>query len=115
MSTDKPDLFSRHAPDDGLTRYVHVEEPLSPERAQRIRDAQISSAECEIEYLTQKLKEEQDYRAKLLRRPLDTHITVQKSLRPGDPGYDEAPVHFDATHWQGDFQWMNLPAGDSKD
>jgi hypothetical protein len=76
------------------TRYIYREEPITPEMAQVARNAQIRHAEERVESLLRAIQEEQAEIRELRASPLPTTIKVQVTLRPGDDGYDEAPVRF---------------------
>jgi hypothetical protein len=76
------------------TRYIFREEPITPEMAQVARNAQIKQAERHVNDLHRQILEEREYIRELRASPLPTTIKVQVTLRPGDDGYDEAPVGF---------------------
>jgi hypothetical protein len=76
------------------TRYIFREEPITPEMAQVARNAQIKQAKERIDDLQRQIGEERVHITRLIASPLPTTIKVQVTLRPGDDGYDEAPVRF---------------------
>jgi len=76
------------------TRYIFREEPITPEMAQVARAEQIKQAERRVNDLHRQILEEREYIRELRASPLPTTIKVQVTLRPGDDGYDEAPVRF---------------------
>jgi hypothetical protein len=78
-------------------RYIYREEPITPEMAQVARNAQIRHAEERVESLLREIQEEQAGIRELRASPLPTTIKVCVTLRPGDDGYDEAPVRFETT------------------
>ncbi len=81
------------------TRYIFREEPITPGMAQVARNAQIKQSYDRIENLHNLILEEQGYIRELRASPLPTTVKVRVTLRPGDDGYDEAPVGFDRK-WQ---------------
>jgi hypothetical protein len=76
------------------TRYIFREEPITPEMAQVARTEQIKQAETRMNSLLIEAHEEHKHLKELNNSPLPTTIKVQVTLRPGDDGYDEAPVNF---------------------
>jgi|TARA_R110002074_G_scaffold289485_3_gene461316 hypothetical protein len=90
-------------------RYIYREEPIAEEQARVARLRQISNELEEIERRKEQIKECENYIAKLRKEPLDTTIKVCVTLRPGDEGYDAAPVRFEQRDWKGEFTWKNLP------
>jgi hypothetical protein len=87
-------------------RYIYRLEPITEEMARVARLRQISNELEEIESLKAQIQECEDTIAKLRKEPLDTAITVCVTLKPGDEGYDEAPVRFDPAQYQGDAKWI---------
>lgn len=82
-------------------RYVYEEVPVPREDAERwhregIRDARERLARAGEELL------------EAIAAPLQTTRGKQIRLLPGDPGYDEAPIPFNAAAYQGESVWMNL-------
>jgi hypothetical protein len=76
------------------TRYIFREEPITEEMARVARQKQIAYELEEIEGYKEQIREREKYIAALRKKPLDTTIKVQVTLRPGDEGYDKAPVRF---------------------
>ena len=90
-------------------RYIYHDEPITEEMARVARQKQIDIELAEIEGRKEQIKECEEYIATLRKKPLDTTIRVQTTLRPGDDGYDSAPVRFDPAAYQGDVTWANIP------
>jgi len=90
-------------------RYRYHDEPITEEMARVARQTQIDNELAEIKHRKEQIKECEDYIVTLRAKPLDTTIRVQITLRPGDEGYDEAPVAFDPANYRGDTQWVNIP------
>lgn len=89
-------------------RYVYKEESISEERAKELRENEIEAIECKIECILDELREEKNWLAKRKTAPLDKFIRVQYELRPGDDGYEEAPIGFNPLRYQGNVTWHNL-------
>lgn len=83
-----------------MTRYIYHEEPVPP------ADAKAEKA-ARVEHALARVREATDEYLETVRAPLCTHRTIQTTLNPGDPGYDEAPVRMDPVKWQGDYRWLN--------
>lgn len=77
-----------------INRYIYREEPITEEMARVTRLRQISNTLEEIESFKAQIQKCEDHIAKLRKEPLDTCMKVQITLRPGDEGYDDAPVSF---------------------
>ena len=88
-------------------RYLHEYQPITEAEARAARKEQIATQLYEIEHRKEQIKECEDYIAHLKAKPLDTTINVQITLRPGDEGYDAAPIRFDPVRYQGDLKWGN--------
>ena len=58
--------------------------------------------------LHRQILEEREYIRELRASPLPTTIKVQVTLRPGDDGYDEAPVNFTVKTELTSSPWIGL-------
>jgi hypothetical protein len=89
------------------TRYIYKQEPITEREAalsqlRRIMNLREQAADLRVEADNlDRLSEE------IRNEPLPTTKKVRIALEPGDEGFDEAPVHFDPTRYQGGFQWVN--------
>ncbi len=91
------------------TRYIYRKEPLSEKEARDLHAERIRAVRHDIQRRKDQLRELEEDLAALKGPPTIKDRTVQISLNPGDPGYDEAPIEFRASHYLGDFQFINIP------
>lgn len=83
------------------SRFVYRERRLTPEEA----DARWTR---EYEHLVAVRNAAQnDLDDHLDSHPANT-VVEQIELKPGDDGYDKAPVAFDPSRYQGTFQWNDI-------
>lgn len=87
-------------------RYRYHDEPITEEMARVARQRQIDIELAEIEGRKAQIKECEEYIATLRKKPLDTTVRIQTTLRPGDEGYDDAPSRFDEQNYVGEFKWI---------
>jgi hypothetical protein len=90
------------------TRYLWEERPLPEEEARELRAIKIRHAEERVVSLLREIQDERLAIRELRASPLPTTIKVQVTLRPGDDGYDEAPVPF-PEGYAGGFKWISTP------
>lgn len=90
-----------------MSRYAYHNEPLTQEEAESQRARELEYLLAKSEDLKREAAEADVEFWKLKRSPLETHRRVQTKLEPGEPGYSESPLCFDAAEWQGDLKWLN--------
>jgi hypothetical protein len=84
-----------------MTRYIYKEEPITLKEAKSEKRRQIAHIKKLIHEMRQEL-------ALIKSNPLPTTKTTKVELNPGDNGYEDAPIRFNASEWQGDFTWKNI-------
>lgn len=97
-------------PSNPLPRFRYEEVQLTPEESYEAWGRSVYHALVRIGDLETELAEARTKLADIQRGPEPTTKTVQVILYPGDPGYDEAPLHLDPLHYQGRFEWNNIPS-----
>ena len=83
------------------TRYIYKTVPLAKEDADNQRQR-------EFRHIMNQICELHEEAAKLCDSPLPTTRQVQIELNPGDEGYEDAPIRFDSTQYQGNVTWQNI-------
>ncbi len=95
-------------------RYIYTEESLTDKEAREKRQENIDSQKEVIRRSKLRVKDEIQYLKKLKKLPLPKTRTVQTILRPGDPGYDEAPANFNPLAYCGKTEWRHNLGTDNK-
>lgn len=85
---------------------------LSEKEKRELHARSIAAAKDKISALRADVEEAQQELTALLESPLPTHQRIQITLKPGDEGYDQAPIGFNPAEYQGDSSWMNARRGD---
>lgn len=91
------------------TRYTYEKVTLSEAEAIERCDQRIEGVKERIDELQDELAEALNELIALQYGELDREATIRHTLNPGDPGYDEAPDHFDELKYRGDIHWINIP------
>lgn len=97
-------------PIDPLPRFRYEVVLLTPAESYAAWCRSVYHALARVGDLETELEEARTELADIQRGPEPTTKTVQVILYPGDPGYDEASLHLDPLHYQGRFEWRNIPS-----
>lgn len=97
-------------PSNPLPRFRYEEVLLTPAESFEAWCRSGHHALNRVKDLETELEEARTELAQIQAGPEPVTKTVQVILYPGDPGYDEAPLHLDPLHYQGRFEWKSIPS-----
>jgi hypothetical protein len=100
-------------PSNPLPRFRYEEVQLTPAESYEAWCRSVYNALARVKDLETELEEAKAELVGIQRGPEPATETVQVVLYPGDPGYDEAPLHLDPLYYQGRFEWHNIPIPES--
>lgn len=97
-------------PSNPLPRFRYEEVQLTPAESYEAWCRSVYYAAARVKDLETELTNAKTELFDIQVGPEPTTKTVQVILYPGEPGYDEAPLHLDPLHYQGRFEWSNIPS-----